>query len=81
MPKYFQRCMTMARPGGNPNITDFSFESKHNWQGSCTERMTLKMPLNMKQAIKDGELGDWQEICRRAIARELGWEMPNLDEG
>ena len=70
----------MARPGGNPDITDYSFEKKHDWRGSCTERMTLKMPIEMKQAIKDGEVGDWQEICRRAIAKELGWNVPENNE-
>lgn len=66
----------MARPGGNPNIADYGFKAKADWRGSCTERMTLKMPPDMKAAIKAGEIEDWQELCRRAIAKELGWQVP-----
>lgn len=66
----------MSRPGGNPDIAEHGFKPKEDWRGSCTERMTLRMPPEMKQAIKDENVEDWQEICRRAIASHLGWEVP-----
>lgn len=69
--------MAKGRPGGNPNIAEYGFKPKENWRGSCTEKMNLKMPLEMKQAIKNGELKEWQEIARRAIAAHLGWQVPD----
>lgn len=69
--------MSKGRPGGNPNIADYGFKPKEDWRGSCNEKMNLKMPLEMKQAIKNGELKEWQEIARRAIARHLGWDVPD----
>lgn len=67
----------MPRLGGNPDIAAHGFKSKEDWRGSCTEKMTLRMPPNMKQAIKDGEVEEWQEICRLAIAVHLGWQVPD----
>ena len=63
----------MARPGGNPNIKDYGFPQKYEWAEPCSEKMTLRMPPAMKQAIKSGEIEDWQEIARQAIAQNLGW--------
>lgn len=61
----------MPRPGGNPEITKYSFKQKHNWDEPCTERMQIRMPPSMKAAIKAGKIKDWQEVCRKAIAAEL----------
>ena len=61
----------MARPGGNPGLKEFQFQRKYNWDESCTEKMTLKLPASMKAALKSGLLPNWQEIARRAIAAEL----------
>ena len=66
----------MARPGGNPNISNHGFKKKHGWQEPCSEKITLRLPLSMKEAIKRKEIDDWQEVARRAIARELGWDIP-----
>lgn len=66
----------MPRPGGNPDIAEYGFKPKEDWRGSCTERMTLRMPPEMKQAIKDQDVKEWQEVCRRAIAAHLGWDVP-----
>ena len=71
----------MARPGGNPNIAQYGFEQQHDWPEPCSERMTIRMPPSMKKAIKDGKIQDWQEIARRAIARELGWNLPSGEDG
>ncbi|EDX82693.1 hypothetical protein S7335_995 [Synechococcus sp. PCC 7335] len=60
----------MARPGGNPQISDYSFEQKHEWSQPCSAIKSLRMPEAMKVAVSE-YLPDWQEVCRRAIAREL----------
>lgn len=61
----------MSRPGGNPNLKEYQFEQKHDWDEPCNEKMTLRMPPSMKRAIKDGLIKDWQEVCRKAIAQEI----------
>ncbi|EKU98553.1 hypothetical protein SPB21_03190 [Leptothoe sp. ISB3NOV94-8A] len=65
--------MAKGRPGGNPNITEYGFKQKYEWSEPCTEKMTIRMPPSMKQAIKDGRIKNWQEIARQAIAEDLGW--------
>lgn len=64
----------MPRPGGNPDIKAYGFKQKHEWSEPCNERLTLRMPASMKAAIKQGELEDWQEVARQAIAAALGWD-------
>ena len=63
--------MPKGRPGGNPGLKDYQFEKKYNWDESCTEKMTLRMPPSLKAAIKAGKIEDWQEVARQAIAAEL----------
>ena len=60
-----------GRPGGNPGIVDFSYSKRHQWSESCTVTKAMKMPPLMSQALKDGLLPEWQEICRQAIASHL----------
>ena len=60
-----------GRPGGNPNITDYAFEQQHSWSEPCSVGKTLRMPPLMAQFIKEGLVENWQEVCRRAIARAL----------
>lgn len=64
-----------GRPGGNPNIKDYGFKQKRAWPEPCSEKMTIRMPPSMKEAIKNGEIEDWQEVARQAIALELGWDL------
>ena len=61
----------MSRPGGNPDITKYSFAQKYDWDEPCTDRMQLRMPPNMKAAIKAGKIEDWQEVARQAIAKAI----------
>ena len=61
----------MSRPGGNPDITKYSFKQKYEWDEPCNEKMTLRLPSSMKAAIKAGLVKDWGEVCRRAIAAEI----------
>ena len=61
----------MARPGGNPDLKKYQFEQKYDWDEACTERMQLRMPPSMKAAIKAGEVEDWQELARQAIAAAI----------
>jgi hypothetical protein len=63
--------MPKGRPGGNPELEKYHFEQKYDWDEPCTEKMTLRLPPSMKAAIKAGEISDWQEVARQAIATEL----------
>lgn len=63
--------MAKGRPGGNPEITKHSFNRQHKWSQSCTVVKAMKMPPLMAEALKNGELPDWQEVCRQAIAAQL----------
>lgn len=63
--------MPKGRPGGNPEITKHSFQQKHDWDEPCNEKMTLRLPSSMKAAIKTGVIKDWQEVCRKAIAKAI----------
>ena len=61
----------MARPGGNPELKKYQYTQKHDWEQPCVEKMTLKMPADMKAAIKAGKIEDWQEVARQSIAAAL----------
>ena len=61
----------MSRPGGNPGLEKYQFQQKYDWDESCTEVITLRIPPSMKKAIKDGLIKNWAEVCRQAIAAEL----------
>ena len=63
--------MPKGRPGGNPDITKYSFQQKYDWDEPCSEKMTLRLPPSMKAAIKAGVVEDWQEVARQAIAAEI----------
>lgn len=63
--------MPRGRPGGNPILEEYKFERRYEWDESCSEKMTLRLPPSMKAAIKAGVLEDWQEVARQAIAAEL----------
>lgn len=65
----------MPRPGGNPDIKDYGFKQKYEWSEPCSEKMTIRLPPSMKEAIKKGEIEDWQEVARQAIAHALGWNI------
>jgi hypothetical protein len=60
-----------GRPGGNPELQDYKFEQKYDWDEPCSEKITLRLPPSMKADIKAGLLKDWQEVARQAIAAEL----------
>jgi hypothetical protein len=59
------------RPGGNPELKKYQFKQKYDWDEPCNEKMTIRLPSSLKQAIKAGLIEDWQEVARRAIAVEL----------
>jgi hypothetical protein len=63
--------MPRGRPGGNPELEKYQFEQKYDWDESCTEKMTIRMPPRMKEAIKAGKVKGWQELARKAIAAAL----------
>ena len=66
--------MPKGRPGGNPNISDYSTVRTHQWSEPCSVGKTLRVPPLMNEAIKQ-HVPNWQEICRRAIASELPEEV------
>lgn len=63
--------MPKGRPGGNPDLAKYHFEQKYDWDEPCSEKMTLRLPPSMKEAIKAGMIEDWQEVARQAIAAAL----------
>lgn len=63
--------MPSGRPGGNPDLVEYQFKQRFDWAEPCSERMTLRLPASMKQAIKDGRVSDWGEVCRKAIAQAI----------
>ena len=63
--------MPKGRPGGNPDISKYGFKAKYDWDEPCNEKMTLRLPASMKEAIKAGLIEDWQEVCRQAIAEAI----------
>jgi hypothetical protein len=63
--------MSKGRTGGNPDLEQYQFGFKHEWNEPCTDRIQLRLPASMKAAIKEGKIKDWQELCRKAIAAEL----------
>jgi hypothetical protein len=64
--------MGKGRPGGNPEITKYSFTTDREYP--LVESMTLKMDAPTKAALKSGRLPHWQEIARVAIAKALAEE-------
>ena len=63
--------MPKGRPGGNPELKKYQFQQKYDWNEPCSERMTLRLPASMKEAIKAGVIEDWQEVARVAIAKAI----------
>lgn len=63
--------MPSGRPGGNPDLKKYSFKQKYAWSEPCSDRMTLRLPPSMKLAIQAGNVPDWAEVCRKAIAEAL----------
>ena len=61
--------MSKGRPGGNPEITKYSFERKYDWGESCTERIAVRLPPTLDRELKKVE--NWQEFTRQAIAKAL----------
>ncbi len=58
-----------GRPGGNPDLEEYQFEQKYDWDEPCTAKMTLRLPPSLYAEIK--KLPNWQERVRKAIAKEL----------
>ena len=63
--------MPKGRPGGNPDLEKYQFQQKYEWEQPCSEKVSLRVPPFMKEAIKAGEIKNWQEVVRQAIAAAL----------
>ncbi|MEO1801128.1 MAG: hypothetical protein AAFR62_12005 [Cyanobacteria bacterium J06629_2] len=61
--------MSKGRPGGNPEITKFSFQQKYDWGESCTAKITLRLPPSLDEKLKN--IDGWQEFARQAIAKAI----------
>jgi len=61
--------MSKGRPGGNPEITKFSFQQKYDWGESCTAKITLRLPPSLDEKLKN--IDSWQEFARQAIAKAI----------
>lgn len=55
-----------GRPGGNPDLEEYQFEKKYDWDEPCTAKMTLRLPPSLYREVK--EIPNWQEKVRGAIA-------------
>ena len=64
--------MSKGRPGGNPEITKYSFKQKYDWNESCTAKLTLRLPPSLNSRLKEQE--NWTEFARVAIAKALDEE-------
>ena len=58
-----------GRPGGNPDLEEYQFEQKYDWDEPCTAKMTLRLPPSLYEEVK--KLPNWQERVRKAIARAI----------
>ena len=58
--------MGRGRPGGNPDITKYSYQQQYDWSEPCTASLTLKLPASLKEKLK--KIDGWQEKVREAIA-------------
>ncbi len=68
--------MPKGRPGGNPELEKYQFQQKYGWEQPCSEKVSLRVPPFMKEAIKAGKVKDWQEVARKAIAAALEEKPP-----
>ena len=59
----------MARPGGNPEITKYSYKSNREHPLTCNVNIRIDEPTKM--ALKAGELPGWSAIAREAIEKAL----------
>jgi hypothetical protein len=62
--------MPKGRPGGNPDIVNFSWKTDR--PESCLAKMTLRLPESHYSRLR--ELDNWQEKVRDAIAHLLETE-------
>lgn len=60
-----------GRPGGNPDLVQYEYKQKHSWSEPCAASKTLRLPPTMAAFIAAGDVPEWQEVCRQAIAAQL----------
>ena len=61
--------MPKGRPGGNPDITDYSFKSNREYP--LTKRVSVRVDEPTKEKLKAGKLPGWSKIAREAIEKAL----------
>ncbi len=65
----FKTEMPKGRPGGNPNITDYSFTSDREYP--LTKRISVRVDEPTKEKLKAGKLPGWSKIAREAVEKAL----------
>ena len=70
--------MGKGRPGGNPEISKYSFKQKYDWDEPCSAKMTLRLPPSLYEQIR--QIPDWQEEVRQAIAFIVESEKSSTEE-
>mgnify|MGYP001818520799 CR=1 FL=1 len=68
--------MGKGRPGGNPEISKYSFKQKYDWDEPCSAKMSLRLPPTLYEQVK--QLPNWQEKVRQAIASIVESEKENI---
>ena len=71
-----------GRPGGNPEITKYSFQRVTGLDESCTEKTTIRFPYSWRDKMPEG----WQQACRMTQQQLINnernvTERYNWDEG
>ena len=61
--------MPKGRPGGNPNITDYSYRSDR--EHPLTKKVSIRIDEPTSAALKAGKLPGWSQIAREAIEKAL----------
>ena len=61
--------MRKGRPGGNPDLKKYQFTTDR--EHPLTELASFRVDKPTKEALKSGELPNWQEIVRQAISKAL----------
>jgi hypothetical protein len=56
-----------GRPGGNPEITKYSFQTDR--EEALTAKLSMRISPSLLEELKEHE--NWQELVREAIAEKL----------
>ena len=55
-----------GRPGGNPELEEYQYQQKYDWDEPCTAQFNIRLPPSLLAELK--KIEGYQELVRRAIA-------------